>query len=326
MIVVNDEEREFFGRHGYLVVPNVFTPSEVLAPVYADFVSVIAGLEEAAAATGELSATALAESRHLPFGQRLLNLASATGKISVQPFDINVPRRGLSKATPMLLAPSVFRLFTHPRVLDLVEDFVGSEISLNPVQHIRIKFPERVLPVADRDTVSQQVGWHQDNGVVTTDADDTPTLTVWIPLTKAAVENGCLAVVPGSHSEGVIDHCSIEGQLRIPDKLVKKKEAIPLPAEPGSVVLLHRRIVHCAVPNTSSSSVRISYDLRYQPAGLPTGRFTLPEFVVRSERAPGSVVDSAEWRHGWFAARDRLASATAVPKPHRWVGAGDPCA
>ena len=36
------------------------------------------------------------------------------------------------------------------------------------------------------------------------EADDTEIITVWFPLRDATEENGCLAVVPRSHQEGLV--------------------------------------------------------------------------------------------------------------------------
>jgi phytanoyl-CoA hydroxylase len=77
------------------------------------------------------------------------------------------------------------------------------------VQHVRLKPPERLVP-KDPTTGQIQLGappWHQDNGVVTEDADETDMITVWFPLTEATIENGCLAVAPRSHTEGLLPHC-----------------------------------------------------------------------------------------------------------------------
>ena len=57
---------------------------------------------------------------------------------------------------------------------------------------------------------------HQDNSVVTEDADDTEIITVLFPLTEATLENGCLAVVPRSAEQGLLTHCPERPWLHIP--------------------------------------------------------------------------------------------------------------
>lgn len=81
---------------------------------------------------------------------------------------------------PMWLGDAIFRLITNERLLECVQDIIGSEIYSNPVQHVRLKPPERVVP-RNPNGMSVLVGetpWHQDNAVLTQDADDTEILTV----------------------------------------------------------------------------------------------------------------------------------------------------
>ena len=98
----------------------------------------------------------------------------------------------------MWTGQAVFDMLRCPELLNLVEGFIGPEIYSNPVQHVRIRVPESREP-RDLDTGALKLGstpWHQDNGVVLPEADDTQILTVWFPLRRAEVEHGCLQVVP----------------------------------------------------------------------------------------------------------------------------------
>ena len=52
-------------------------------------------------------------------------------------------------------------------------------------------------------------GWHQDAGVLRPEADHHLLVTVWVPLTTATVENGCLVVLPGSHKHGLRRHQTV---------------------------------------------------------------------------------------------------------------------
>ena len=110
----------------------------------------------------------------------------------------------------------MFRIITHERVLDLVECLVGSEIYSNPVQHVRIKPPEYRLPEGAADVLVRANPWHQDNGVVDPVADRTNMLTVWIALSDAPVERGCLQVIPRSHRQALRTHCPGNRDARSP--------------------------------------------------------------------------------------------------------------
>jgi len=50
------------------------------------------------------------------------------------------------------------------------------------------------------------VGWHQDGS--TEHLSDAHVPAIWLGLTKATVENGCLRVVPRSHRLGMLSHRS----------------------------------------------------------------------------------------------------------------------
>ena len=57
---------------------------------------------------------------------------------------------------------------------------------------------------------------------------------------------------------------------------------VPLEADVGDIILLHKHSIHCSLPNRSND-FRISADLRYNVAGQPSGREPLPNFYVRSK-------------------------------------------
>ena len=152
-------------------------------------------------------------------------------------------------------------------------------------------------------------------------------LTVWLAITDATVENGCLCIVPGSHLDGLAQHClgsGKEGGVRIPEKFIRR-EAIPMPVKRGGALLLNRHTMHCALENVSDN-IRWSFDLRYQPSGQPTGRPAFPGFVARSRQHPETELrDWRAWRQLWLDARDRLAEQE-TPAFNRWSKDAPACA
>jgi hypothetical protein len=231
----------------------------------------------------------------------------------------------------MHLGPAVFNLITSPRLLDAVEQIVGSEILSNPIQHVRIKPPEALLGPEfwKRNTMVSATEWHQDQGVALPEVDETEMLTVWFPVNEATIENGCLCVVPESHKRGLLTHCpSRPGQvfdLRIPES-IRQSNGIPVPMKRGSVLFLHRQTMHSSLRNLSNG-VRWSFDLRYQPVGQPTGRPWLPSFVARSRKDPASEIhDWRQWADLWYATRTHLTTHPEDMKPRRWTGTETVCA
>ncbi len=231
----------------------------------------------------------------------------------------------------------MFALLRNPGILDAMESLIGPEIYANPVQHVRLKPPEHLLPPNAKTGQVQNnaTPWHQDNGVVTEDADDTETITVWLPLTNATVKNGCLVVSPRSHRDGLLPHCPADAAatnrnggvgLHIPDPfLAEEEQAISLPMEAGDILIMHRRTPHASHRNTSDH-VRWSFDLRYNPIGQPTGRNAFPGFVARSASDPASELhDPIAWTDLWLDARARLSGSPGA-RFNRWDRSAVTCA
>jgi phytanoyl-CoA hydroxylase len=266
----------------------------------------------------------------LPFGKRLIQIIEETGESNSQHFDVSLPKGQVGADAPMWLGNAIFRLITNERLLECVQDIIGSEIYSNPVQHVRLKPPERVVP-RNPNCMSALVGetpWHQDNAVLTQDADDTEILTVWIPLVDATVENGCLIVIPGSHHGSLAQHCpNGNGVLKILGALINHEKVIPVPVSRGAVMIFHRKLMHASLPNLSDD-LRSSLDLRYQPIGQPTGRVVFPGFVARSRTDPSQEIRNREqWESLWNKIRERMCAKDYIKEPFdRWRGDHAMCA
>ena len=197
---------------GYVVVEDVFEPESDFAPLMAEWDGVLTGVARSLMAEGVL------HSLHegLPFAERLIAISLESGRNIPQPFDISLPQRNITAETPMHLGDAIFGLITDDRLLDIVARVIGQEIISNPVQHIRMKLPQRALSSeGEASFLAGSVSWHQDLGVLTEEADTASILSVWVPITDATVENGCLKVIPGSHRRDLLDHCPTGHNLGI---------------------------------------------------------------------------------------------------------------
>lgn len=330
---------ERLAQHGYVVLEDVVSKEAVLDPLLACLSRNLAARasERSGPAPIEMTASrgpssrpappaALAEDEAVaparvtvrrcgdddtgePGGQvtrQLLALAGAGETWMGQALDVSLPQGGVDKATPMLLEPEVFALLADPALLDVLEGVLGPTIWLSPVGHTRLKLPRALAPSSNG--ILGDVPWHQDNGVLLEEADDLDVVTVWIPLLDATLETGCLQVIPTPRRAALLDHCGGRGGLRIPDAILPASDPVPLPMRRGSVLLMHARTVHSSLPNQTTTSVRISMDLRYQAVEHPTGRPQFPACLLRdvpsSQRQP---VDFAQWRARWLRARDDAA-------------------
>lgn len=317
-----------FREQGYLVIDDLLSPTADLDPIIAEYEGVLAQLAEQLYAAGEISSP-YAE---LPFGPRLTQIYAESGRAHTQFFDFTLPQSNIKHDTPIWVGPAVFRTLINERLLDAVEALIGPEIYSNPVQHVRIKPPERVTPRnAQGQPLVGVTPWHQDNGVVLPEADESEIITVWFPLNDATVENGCLQVIPYSHHEGIITHCpgSIGGLtngLSIPEKLLDTQRAVPVPLRRGGVLFMHRRMCHASLPN-QSDDIRWSFDLRYNPIGQATGRSAFPGFVARSKAQPATALrDPGLWAQRWYATREQLAAANDHGPFNRWRANAPACA
>lgn len=318
-----------FAEQGYLVLRGLLAPER-------DFAGVTGAYDKVLDQLGAPTADHLKGAEKI--AARTAALYARSGSLFSQHFDISLPPRAqLPADIPICLDPSIFGLLTNPALLDAVAEVIGDEIALNPVNHVRIKPPQNLMAKAgsdryaafnvnNRNGLMAETPLHQDNSVFTPDADEVKIMTVWFPLTEASVETGCLKVIPGSHRQGLRGHCpSTTSDLQIPAALTPE-ETKPVPMSPGDVLFLHRRTVHGSLPNLSNAA-RWSMDLRYQPAGEPSGRDILPSFTVRSSKAPETVITSAaEWAETWRETRLKLSRAEDAPKPNRWSADAPMCA
>ena len=104
--------------------------------------------------------------------------------------------------------------------------------------------------------------------------------------------------MPGSHRDGV------RGGL-FPDDDIRR--AIAIEATPGDVVFMHNTLLHGGTENRTAEEVRWACNIRYLPAGQPTGRPYLPEFVARSRSAPETeLTNPYVWLAMWTCALEKL--------------------
>lgn len=312
MVMASKTLTEEFSEQGFVKVEGVLDPESVLDPIIEEYHGVLGALATDLFQSGKISS----EFADLPFDARLIKIYQETKRAHAQYFDFSLPFKGVTEDTPFWTGPAVFNAFVNERLLDAVEQLIGPEIYSNPVQHVRIKPPEKYLPTNDLGMpVIGPTAWHQDHGVVTEEADDTNMITAWFSLTDTPVESGPLNVVPGSHRSGLLTHCldydgngpEFRGGRQIPRRLFEKDQAIPLPTRRGDVIFLHKQIVHGSLSNVSDQ-IRWSFDLRFNPIGQNTGREIFPGFVARSRANPDSELrDPEEWRRMWLACRTRMA-------------------
>lgn len=314
-MTLSQAQQDAFARDGYLVVEGVLS-ADLLGRIRTEYAGLLEGLYDGWHAQGRVPAP-----EGMDFWAKL-QAAYGAGCDWFQPMDISLPGDQITADTPFHFGPAVFDMLRHDRLLDIVEALIGPEITSNPIQHVRIKPPAPTLSREEARAHITSTDWHQDRAVAHASGDATQMVTVWLAITDATVDNGCLQVIPGRPQ--MYPHCP-KRQTAIADGFLDMDKAQPLPVKAGGAVIFHPLTPHASLVNTSDG-FRWSFDIRYNVTGQPTGRSHFPDFIVRSRSAPESVLEDWQgWRDLWVAARARLAGQPHIPI-HRWTSDAPACA
>lgn len=175
--------------------------------------------------------------------------------------------RALGGRVTRLDAPHLYfrwawELSTHSRVLDCMEQLIGPNILLKSTR-LFYKF-------GNSDSF---VGWHQDG--ITEALKDAHVPAIWLGLTPATAENGCLRVVPRSHRLGLIAHADRPNANNLTTQGATAQVEIDAPQDvvmqAGEMSLHHPLMLHASNPNRSGES-RIGFSATYSTPALTTSR------------------------------------------------------
>jgi len=182
--------------------------------------------------------------------------------------------------------------FTRRRdLLDVVERIVGPDI---------IMWGSQVFSKPAGDGMA--IPWHQDGQYWP--MRPLATVTVWIAVDEATVENGCLRVVPGTHESGLMRHESSDAPgLALNQGLAEgtfdERIAVDILLKPGQISLHHAMLVHGSEANRSDKR-RCGYAIRYMPATSHFDR-TIPP----TRLAANQVIDFSQRPIWLLRGRDR---------------------
>ena len=270
-------DREYFQRHGYVVLRRFFEPATVDG-ARQELAGLVDELLAGLAQRGEIGETFPDE----PFETRLARVFA------------DRPSAAPTFLRPELHLRALFPLFFHATLLDLVEQLLGPEIRLYPNYTARPKLPEHA---------PTEVLWHQDGGYTANGNSDAVTelrmVNAWTPLVPATEHSGCMQFVPGSHRRGIVRHVKRTHYLEIDDAALSAAIAaaggvVAMELQPGDLVLFHNLLFHRGLPNRSQA-VRWSLDWRYQDLTQSTLR-AQQGHVARSRAHPELAVTSAgDW-------------------------------
>ena len=167
------------------------------------------------------------------------------------------PIEGAQRSKSHLLFKWVDDLMRHSQILDAVEDLIGPDLLCwNTLFWIKEAGSESF------------VSWHQDLRYWGLDTNDL--VTVWIALSPATLESGCMHVLPGSHQGDLLPH---KDEYKSDNLLTRGQEisvevdeskTVAMPLQPGEISLHNVRLAHASSPNQSKDR-RIGISLHYMP-------------------------------------------------------------
>lgn len=194
------------------------------------------------------------------FPVRVLDAARATAyRTQLEAFEASrgEPLHGPLRSKCHLLFKWVDDVMRDVSILDAVEDLIGVDILC-----------WNTLIWTKEPNSASFVSWHQDLNYWGLDTDDL--ITVWLALSPATLESGCMRILPGSHTGEMMPH-----QDRYqPDNLltrgqeiaieIDESKAVAMPLAPGEASLHNGRLAHASASNQSPDR-RIGLSLHYMP-------------------------------------------------------------
>jgi len=180
------------------------------------------------------------------------------------------------------------KLWSSPRLLNLMEQILGPEVAGHPTWNLRTKTPR---------SEAVNIPWHQDAGYMSNDSYDHMIACAWIPFLDATEENGCMQFARSGHKTGkVAKHECCAGptwyiMLKEEDMqdtlgVDLDSDVITEPIPYGSFILFNNLIPHRSLPNVSND-IRWSVDLRWQSPRHSYGFYDIQDGILfRSPSQP----------------------------------------
>ncbi len=104
--------------------------------------------------------------------------------------------------------------------------------------------------------------WHQDMAYATLNYRK-QIAGIWIALDEAGLDNGCMHVIPGSHTKGGMPHHLVR-HWQICDSQVDVASDVAVPLKPGGILFFSGLLLHGTPPNFSAKRRR-SLQMRFAP-------------------------------------------------------------
>lgn len=230
--------KKSYRRLGYTVLREALKPEELM-PLRALITTLIGEHAQNLHRAGKISSLYETESF-----ERRLAVISEEVKFGSRLMDL----------TQKLKSPELFNIIRHPTILDSVSSLLGPEVAWTGSFVTRPNLPGNA---------SANFPWHQDSQYYGGPTQHLHVVSVWIPLVDVDENNGCLYVMPGSHTWGLLNGKRGADNLMITFEDVEKRaKPTALPMSQGDILFFSNLLFHSSKPNTTDK-VRWSVDLRY---------------------------------------------------------------
>ena len=214
--MVREQDRAFYQKNGYVVVPGVFSPDE--AEAYRDHFM------------------ALRAEGPKP-GDMVADTAQSSDPLKKFPRMIHMHRWDETS----------LRWLLDERLAECLTAFLGTEpLAVQTMLYFK--------PAGARGQAL-----HQDNFYLR--AQPGTCMAAWLALDPCDEKNGCMRVVPGSHTWPVLCTTTADTAASFTDVTVPIPEGVeiaPVLMEPGDVLFFNGSLVHGSYPNTSQDRFRRS--------------------------------------------------------------------
>jgi phytanoyl-CoA hydroxylase len=190
--------------------------------------------------------------------------------------DATVLRRYLCIHFPHKISSLMLAIGRLPAVVDVLTEVIGPNV----------KMMQSMLFIKSEGKPGQ--AWHQDEAHIPT--RDRSLTAVWIALDDATVENGCLWVIPGSHTSGVLHPVRDQVDARFDCTQeaygfdYSEDDAVPVELPAGAGLVFDGHLLHRSLPNTGQHGMRRALVNHYMSA-----ESLLPWFPPSSQEAMGML-------------------------------------
>ena len=145
----------------------------------------------------------------------------------------------------------VCRLCRGPELVERIASLLGPDLMVWR-SNFQVKHPVAALGGDDERPV--EVPWHQDGAYF--GLQPLVLVSAWIAITEATSDNGCLLVVPGSHTTTFAHEQDPERTAfgrSVPQHAIDPATVRTLELRPGEFVLFNENTLHASGPNRTSA-------------------------------------------------------------------------